>query len=163
MVNDITMYYVDLLASKALEILSENVVAPFLIHRDYEKGEIGRKGKTVKIIKALPVDYRGIFLLKPLPGSAIFEKWRQGRNLKDYDWTLMNFYALDESHCDIDPSLDPEYLLKVQHKTTVETIMRPKFLVRNLYLRFIKFFHFSQMEFLIERFTILLFGVKDKH
>jgi radical SAM superfamily enzyme YgiQ (UPF0313 family) len=111
--------------------------------------------KTIKYAKALPFDYSSFFLMKPLPGSKIFDDWSKGKDLLDYDWDNLSTYM--ETNKFLLSELDPELLSKAHKRAHSEKIVRLKPLLNLLWIN-ITHFHFSQLKYEIERFLHLIVG-----
>ena len=49
--------------------------------------------ETISFAKKLPLDRAQFCKFTPLPGTIIFEEWREGRDLRDLPWEKINFFG----------------------------------------------------------------------
>lgn len=112
--------------------------------------------KTIRFAKSIPFHMRSFFIVKPLPGSRIFDEWQRDKDMRGFKWREINYYDGNVSVSDV-----PRKVLEgMQHRAYMETVSRvPDFLV-TVYIRFVKFFHTFQLRFLIQRALYFLVGFK---
>ncbi|MBD3186736.1 radical SAM protein [Candidatus Bathyarchaeota archaeon] len=110
--------------------------------------------ETVRFACALPFDYSTFFIMKPLPGSAIFEQWRQGRSIKDFDWKKLGYWDSREFNL---TELPNECITKMFYDAHKRNERRFKKLGRMIWIR-LKHFHFKQMAFNLDLLGHVLLG-----
>ncbi|MHA1679651.1 MAG: B12-binding domain-containing radical SAM protein [Promethearchaeota archaeon] len=111
--------------------------------------------KTVKFAKSLPFNYATFFLMKPLPGSKIFDEWSRGKELLNFNWNNLSSYMQKNKFLLSD--LSPEYLSKAHKKAHNEFIYRIK-MITSIFWISLRHFHVEQFKFDIERFMHLILG-----
>ncbi|NMC06699.1 MAG: B12-binding domain-containing radical SAM protein, partial [Candidatus Lokiarchaeota archaeon] len=111
--------------------------------------------KTIRFSKALPVHYRTFFIVKPLPGSEIFSSWSRSIDLMNFDWDALSSY-MNANQLKLN-NLDEKYLTRVHKRAHYENNYRLGNFLTILWLN-IRFFHFSQVKFNIERISHMITG-----
>lgn len=107
--------------------------------------------KTIKFAKSLPLDQRLFFILRPLPGSRLFDEMVQKQGPIS-DWSSINFFNEKEDSTTIGGRTMREW----QKKAYRETILRfPNFL-QYLWFRFLKYFQLNQVKYQIQRIIFVL-------
>ncbi len=110
--------------------------------------------KTIKLAKALPFDMKTFFILKPLPGSQVFERWAKGVDLTNFDWSRTNYWDNGMSVS----KLGVETAKKWRHRAYIETTVRYPDFVKYIFYRFVKRGHWYQVKFLIRKVIYMLAG-----
>ncbi|HME55419.1 MAG TPA: radical SAM protein [Candidatus Lokiarchaeia archaeon] len=110
--------------------------------------------KTIKFAKALPYNMKTFFVLKPLPGSPLFERWSSSLDLTDFDWGQTNYW---DNKMSVN-KLGPRITKKWRRKAYMETVVRFPEFFHYLFYRFIKRGHWYQLGFLIKRVIYILAG-----
>ncbi|NMC06467.1 MAG: radical SAM protein [Candidatus Lokiarchaeota archaeon] len=98
--------------------------------------------KTIRYAISVPFTYCLFFLLKPLPGSRIFNTWAAGKTLLGYDWDKLTTYT--QMNDFILGTLQPAFLFACQKNAFRRKIFRFPGIVEMLLLT-IKYFQISQM------------------
>lgn len=110
--------------------------------------------RTIRFTKSLPFDQVAFFLLKPLPGSKMFNSWSDGKDLKDFDWNAINYFnskvAVNQAETDV--------LEAVQRQAYNEIYLRLPALLKTMFYRFVKRGHLFQLKFYIQKLTYALLG-----
>jgi anaerobic magnesium-protoporphyrin IX monomethyl ester cyclase len=110
--------------------------------------------KTIRLAKALPFDMKTFFILKPLPGSQVFEKWAKDVDLNNFDWGQTNFWDNKMSVS----NLGFEVAKKWRRRAYAETTVRLPDFVQYLFYRFVKRGHLYQLKFLIRKVIYMIAG-----
>jgi anaerobic magnesium-protoporphyrin IX monomethyl ester cyclase len=107
--------------------------------------------RTIKLAKALPLDQRLFFILRPLPGSQLFSEMikKQG---PISDWTSINFFKGNEDSTIIGGHTMQEW----QKKAYRETILRFPNILQYFWFRFLKYFQPDQLKYQIQRIIFVL-------
>nr|MDO8117244.1 cobalamin-dependent protein [Candidatus Sigynarchaeota archaeon] len=111
--------------------------------------------KTIRFSKALPVHYRTFFIVKPLPGSELFSSWSKSVDLMNFDWDVLSSY-MKANKLKLN-DLDEKFLTRVHKRAHYENNYRLGNFLVILWLN-IKFFHFSQLKFNVERISHMITG-----
>ncbi|MHA1891382.1 MAG: B12-binding domain-containing radical SAM protein, partial [Promethearchaeota archaeon] len=101
--------------------------------------------KTFRFNHSLDFEICNFFIMKPLPGSFIFEQWSKNIDLLNYNWNPINYYSPEITICD----LDGKYLLKMQKKLMQKYYLHIKRLPRILFLRLVKYGHVYQLKHIL--------------
>jgi len=107
--------------------------------------------KTIKFAKSLPFDQRVFFILKPLPGSQIFDEMRKKRD-NALDWSKINFFNGSEDSAIIGGQTMQEW----QKKAYRETLIRFPNILQYFWYRFLKYFHLNQLKYQTQRIFFVL-------
>jgi anaerobic magnesium-protoporphyrin IX monomethyl ester cyclase len=108
--------------------------------------------RTIKFAKSLPFDSRLFFILKPLPGSQLFDESMKNIDLHDFDWTSVNFFKDNKDSIKIG-----DYTLQQWQKRAYrETILRLPHFIKFIWYRFIKYGHIFQLKLQIQRIMFVL-------
>lgn len=110
--------------------------------------------KTIRLSKSLPLDFRTFFIVKPLPGSLLFERWKVGKDLHNFNWNQIFFFNGNVNVSDLDHST----LEALHRKAYIENILNVMNFLRAIYVRFIKHFKFSQLRWNIQKIVYLILG-----
>ncbi|MHA1682725.1 MAG: B12-binding domain-containing radical SAM protein [Promethearchaeota archaeon] len=108
--------------------------------------------KTIKLAKSLPLNMWGFFVMKPLPGSEIFDKWSDDRDLFNYDWTELDFYSFKNNVSPLGAKILEKYMNKAY-----KAVILPK-LIQTLYFRFVKYGKLFQLKHFIRRILYFFMG-----
>jgi radical SAM superfamily enzyme YgiQ (UPF0313 family) len=106
--------------------------------------------KTIKFAKSLPFDQRLFFLLKPLPGSQLFDEMRKKDHT--FEWNSINFFNGSKESAIIGGNT----LEKWQKKAYRETIFRFPNILQYFWFRFLKYFQWKQLKYQIQRIIFIL-------
>jgi anaerobic magnesium-protoporphyrin IX monomethyl ester cyclase len=99
--------------------------------------------QTIRYAISVPFTYSLFFLLKPLPGSRMFNDWSKGKTLIDYDWDKLTTYT--QMNDFILGTLSPAYLFASQKSAFRRKIFRFPGLIMTILLT-IKYFQFAQVK-----------------
>jgi len=110
--------------------------------------------KTIKLAKALPFNMKTFFILKPLPGSQIFERWSKNVDLTGFDWGQTNYWDDKMSVSRLGPAVAKKW----RQKAYIETIIRFPDFVQYLIYRFIKRGHWYQFKYLFKKVFYIIRG-----
>ncbi len=110
--------------------------------------------KTIKLAKALPFNMKTFFILKPLPGSQVFETWSKGVDLTNFDWSQTNYWDNNMSVS----KLGPEIARKWRRRAYIETTARFPEFIQYIFYRFVKRVHWYQLQFLIRKVIYIVAG-----
>lgn len=99
--------------------------------------------KTIRYAVSVPFTYSLFFLLKPLPGSRIFEEWSKGKALLGYNWDKLTTYTQMNEF--ILGRLSPSYLFARQKSAFRRKIFRFPGILKTILLT-IKYFQVSQLK-----------------
>ena len=99
--------------------------------------------KTIRYALSVPFTYSEFFLLKPLPGSRLFETWSKGKELLNFDWNKLTTYT--QMNDFILGNLSPAYLFACQKNAFRRKIFRFPGIVQTILLS-LKHFQISQFK-----------------
>ncbi|MEX2680711.1 MAG: radical SAM protein [Candidatus Sigynarchaeota archaeon] len=99
--------------------------------------------KTIRYAISVPFTYSEFFLLKPLPGSKLFENWSKGKDLLNFDWNKLTTYTQRNGF--LLGTLSPEYLFTSQKSAFRRKLFRFPGIIQTILLS-IKYFQISQLK-----------------
>lgn len=120
----------------------------------FENSTIESMHRDIRFTKSLPFDLISFFLLKPLPGSKIFEIWADGKDLHDFDWSAINYFNSKVAT----GNWETRVLDEIQDRAFKEFYLRLPALLRTIFYRFIKRGHLFQIKFYLQRLTYVFLG-----
>ncbi len=110
--------------------------------------------KTINFAKSLPFDMRSFFIVRPLPGSVLFNSWIQNRETLHFNWDNINFFRANDSLSAINSKQLENWLKKAYN----ETIIRFPNILQYFHFRFVKYGHLYQIKFLVARVIFIILG-----
>jgi len=110
--------------------------------------------RTIRFTKSLPFDQVSFFMLKPLPGAAIFDAWSKGMDLKGFDWNAINYFNTRVSAGPI-PTAQLE---RIQHAAYHSFYLRFPFFIKAALYRFVKRGHLFQLKIILQKVIHAIFG-----
>ena len=114
--------------------------------------------KTIEFARRFPPGNKKFFILTPLPGSRIFDKFIAEHDFQYIDWNKFSF--LDGEYT-VSERFTPDQLRYWLQQAFHVTVLPITTFITTLYIRFIKYGHFSQIRAIIARAkTLLLSGTK---
>ena len=108
--------------------------------------------KTIQYAKSMPFDMCTFFVMKPLPGSKVFEDWARDKNLENLDWTMIDFHNATNNVS----QLSTEKIRKWYDRAFKSTIITR--LPQYIFFRFVKYGRWYQLKFLIRNFIYFMTG-----
>ena len=111
--------------------------------------------KTIQFARSLPFDIAGFFVMKPIPGSKIFDEWSKNKDLTNFKWTTLDFHSFKNNVSSLDsPSL------KLLFNKAFKAIVLTRFL-HTFYYRFILYGNIFQIKLFIKRILFFLLGFDE--